>query len=219
MGNELPLDSQLVGTCGTGSIIATEEEVGADEGIQVAVENLVHVAAFNFCAVVLDELIGLHGVGANLAAEADFGLGGIEFMQGFAALFEFELVKLGAEDFHGPFAILVLAALVLALNDDAGRKMGDANGGFDFVDVLAAVAAGAECVDAKVVGFDYDVDFVVDFGDDENGREGCVAAGGLIERRDAHEAMHAAFTHEHAVCIFTGDLDGGGFDSGFFTGS
>jgi hypothetical protein len=32
-GNKLPLDSQLVGTCGTGSIVTTKQEVGANEGI------------------------------------------------------------------------------------------------------------------------------------------------------------------------------------------
>src|SRR5271156_1258069 len=140
MCKEFPLDSRLVGSCGTGAVVTTKEEIGPDEGVQIAVHNLFHVAAFNFGAVVLDELIGLHGVGANLAAEAYFGLGGVELVQSFAALFEFELVKLGAKNFHGPFAIFVLAALVLALDDDAGRKMGYANGGLDLVDVLAAVA-------------------------------------------------------------------------------
>src|ERR1700735_496565 len=204
---------------GAGSVVATKEKIGANEGIQIAIDNFIHIAALKFCAVVLDELVRLHGVGANLAAEADFGLRGVKFMEGFAALFQFELVKLRAEDFHSPFAVLVLAALVLALNDDAGWKMRDADGGFDFVDVLPAVAAGAECVDAKIVGLDHDVDFVVDLRDDEHGGEGRVAAGGLIERRDAYEAMHAAFTREHAVSIFSRDLDGSGLDSRFFTGS
>ena len=140
-------------------------------------------------------------------------------MQSLAALFEFKLVKLGAQNLHGPFAVLVLAALVLALNHNAGRKVRDTDGGFNFVDILTAVAAGAECVNAKIVGFHHDVDFVVNLGDDENGSEGSVAARGLIEGRNAHQAVHAAFTCQHAVRIFARDLDGGGFDSGFFTGS
>src|ERR1700735_33695 len=219
IGNKFPLDSLLVGARGTGPIVTAKEEVGADEGIQIAVHNLVHITALKFCAVVLDEVIRLHGVGANLAAEADFGFRGVELMEGFAALFEFEFVKLRAENFHSPFAILVLAAFILALNDDAGRKMGDADGGFDFVDVLPPVAAGAEGIDAKIVGLDHDVDFVVGFRDYEDGGDRCVAACSLIEGRDAHQAMHATFTGQHSVRVFTRDLHGGCLYARFFAGS
>ena len=45
-----------------------------------------------------------------------------------------------------------------------------------------------------------------------------VAAGGLVERRNAHQAMHAAFAGEHAVGVFAFDLYRGGFDAGFFAG-
>jgi hypothetical protein len=46
-----------------------------------------------------------------------------------------------------------------------------------------------------------------------------VAARGLIKRRDAHEAMHASFAHEHPIGIFTGKLDGGVLDARLFAGS
>ncbi len=74
--------------------------------------------------MVFNELVGLHDIGADLAAEADFGLGGVELAQVFAALFEFGFVELRAQNLHGDFAVLVLAALVLALDDDAGREGG-----------------------------------------------------------------------------------------------
>ena len=157
-------------------------------------------------------------VGANLAAEADFGLGGVELAHGVAALLEFQFVELRAQNLHGDFAVLVLAALVLALHDDAGREVGDAHGGFDFVDVLAAVAAGAKGVDAQIVGLDVDFDAIVNFRDDEDGGERSVAARGLVERRDAHQAVHAAFAGEHAVGVLAFDLHGGGFDARFFAG-
>ena len=85
-------------------------------------EDFVHIAALDFGADVFDQLVGLERVGADLAAEADFGLGGIELAEIFAALFDFELVELRAQHLHGDFAVFVLAALVLALDDDAARE-------------------------------------------------------------------------------------------------
>jgi len=54
-------------------VVAAEEEVGADEGVDIAVEDFFDVAAFGLGAVVFYQLVGLEGVGADLAAEADFG--------------------------------------------------------------------------------------------------------------------------------------------------
>ncbi len=45
-----------------------------------------------------------------------------------------------------------------------------------------------------------------------------MAARGLVERRNAHQAMHAAFAGEHAVGVFAFDLHGGGLDARFFAG-
>ena len=59
---------------------------------------------------------------------------------------------------------------------------------------------------------------VVNFGNHEDGSEGRVAASGLVERRDADEAMNTAFAEEHAVSVFAFDQHGGGLDAGFFAG-
>jgi hypothetical protein len=65
-----------------------------------------------------------------------------------------------------------------------------------------------------------DVDFylVVDFRNHEDGSKGCVAARGLIEWGDAHEAVHASFSREQAVGVFAGKLDRCGLDARFFSG-
>src|SRR5271156_3153374 len=97
---------------GANQVAAIEEE-GADEGVEIAIEDFLDIAALDLGAVVFYELIGLEGVGADLAAEADFGLGGVELAEIFAALIELELIELRFENFHGDFAIFVLAALVL----------------------------------------------------------------------------------------------------------
>ena len=68
-------------------------QVGADEGVEVAVEHAVHVADFELGAVVLDEPVGLQGVGADLVAEADVALGFVEFAGLFLAPLEFVRVE------------------------------------------------------------------------------------------------------------------------------
>ena len=135
------------------------------------------------------------------------------------AFLHLEIVKPGAQHFHGHFAVFALAALGLAADDNVGRQVGDANGGLDFVDVLAAFAARAERVDAQVFGANVDFDLVVNFGNYEDGGEGCVAASGLIERRDAHKAVHAGFSRKQSVGVFSDELDRCGLDARFFAGS
>src|SRR6185437_9851210 len=119
---------------------------------------------------------------------------------------------------HGLVAVLVLGALVLALDDDAGGDVGDADGRVRGVDVLAALAAGAVGVGADLVGLDVDLDGVVDFRRDEDGRERGVAALGLVEGGDADEAVDAGFSAEEAEGVLAGDGEGGGLDAGFFAG-
>ncbi len=88
-----------------------------------------------------------------------------------------DLVELGLEHLHREFAIAALAALGLAGHDDAGGHVGDADGGFDLVDVLAALAACAEGVELEVGFVDLDRR-VFDFGDDIHTRERGMAALG-----------------------------------------
>src|SRR5579863_1922252 len=54
--------------------IAAVQQVGTDEGVNIAVEDLLNVAALDLGAMVLNELVRLQGVGANLAAKTDFRL-------------------------------------------------------------------------------------------------------------------------------------------------
>src|SRR5882757_3226049 len=194
-------------------------EVGADEGGEVAVEDPVDVADAEFGAVVLDEAIGLHDVGTDLAAERDVELRFVEPVGFVAALLNFQVVEFRAQHLHGHFAVLVLAALHLAGHDDSAGNVRDANGGFHFIDILAALAAGAESVEFQVIRLDVDFDAVVHFGNDEDGGERSVATRGLIEGGNAYESVHAGFAGEQAVGIFTAELDRGVLDAGFFARS
>jgi hypothetical protein len=194
-------------------------EVGTDEGIEVAVEDAVHVADIEFCAVILNEAVGLHHIGADLAAEGNVEFGFVELIRVRLTLLDFEIVEPRAEHLHRELAILALTALGLACDNNVCREVGDAHGGFDLVYVLAALAAGAEGVHAEVFRANIDFDAVVDFRNDEDGGEGGVAARGLIERRDSNEAVDAGFAGEQAVGIFAGELNGRGLDAGLFAGS
>src|SRR5580698_8581419 len=143
-------------------------EVGADEGVDVTVEDAVDVADFKLRAVILDEAIGLHDVGTDLAAEGNVELGVVELVGVLLALLHFQVVELGAQHLHGEVAIFALAAFDLAGDDGVGGQVRDAHGGLDLVDVLPALAAGAIGVDAQVFGADIDFDAIVDFGNHED---------------------------------------------------
>ena len=110
----------------------------------------------------------------------------------------------------------MLAALVLAGHHQPGGKVRDANRGVGHVDVLSARAAGAESIDAEIVVFDINLDFVVDLRINENRRKRRVAARGGIERRNAHQAMYADFRLQHAKGIRAIDFEGDGFNARAF---
>src|SRR5271170_1279451 len=153
-------------------------QVGANERVNVTVHDAVYISGAELGAVVFDHAVGLHDVGTNLATEGNVQLGLVELVGVCLALLYLEIVKPGAQHFHGHFAVFALAALRLAADDDVRRQVRDTDGGFHLVDVLAAFATRAESVDTQVFGTDVDFDFVIDFGNHEHGRKGRVPAGG-----------------------------------------
>src|SRR5271157_2920705 len=160
---------------------ALGHQVRPDEGINVAIEDAVHIANAEFRAVVLDQAIGLHDVRADLAAEGNIQLGFVEAVGFVAALLQLQIVKFRAQHLHGHFAVLVLAAAHLAGDDDAGGKMREANRGLDFIDVLPALAAGTKRIKLDVFGLDVHFNAVVNFGNDKNGCERSVSPRRLIK--------------------------------------
>jgi hypothetical protein len=191
-------------------------QVRPDERIDVPVQHPIDVADLKLRPVVFDHAVGLHNVGANLAAERNLELGLVELIGVLLALLHFLVVQLGAQHLHGERTVLALASLGLAGDHRVGGKMRDADRGFHLVYVLAAFAAGAVGVYAQLFWTDVDLDAVVDFRDDENRSERSVSPRRLIERRDAHQPMDAGFAGQEAVGVFALELDGGVFYAGFF---
>ena len=94
-------------------------------GVEVAVEHALDVAGLVLGAQVLHHLVRLQHVGADLAAEADRAAARRAIASSSASRFcALEVGQLGLEHLHGPVLVLVLAALVLARHDDAGRAGG-----------------------------------------------------------------------------------------------
>ena len=168
--------------------------------------------------MVLDQPVRLEGVRADLAAKTDVALGFVQLAGFCLAFFDFELVEARAKPLHRQLAVLVLAALILALHDDAARQVRDAHRGFHLVHVLAARSAGPEGVDAHIFGLHDNFDSIVNLGNDEHRGEGGMAARGLIERGNPDQAVHPAFGCEKSEGVLAFDADRGGFESRAFAG-
>ena len=74
----------------------------------------------------------------------------------FLTFFFLDFPELGAEESEGDFAILGLFALLSGDDDGAGGKVGEPDGGVDFIDVLAARTRGSHELPVQVFFFDVD---------------------------------------------------------------
>ena len=101
--------------------------------------------------------------------------------------------------------VLVLRAVVLAFDHDAGRQVRDAHGRIGLVDVLAAGARGAESVDAHLGRIDHHVVDLVGLRHHRHGAgRGVDAALGLGLRHALH-AVAAGFELEFRVGALADD--------------
>src|SRR5579871_3412086 len=95
-------------------------ERGGHERIEIAVEDTARVGGLHVRPQVLDHLIGLQDVGADLVAPADVALGGLDLGRRCFASLQLDLVEPRAQHLPGLLAILMLRALVLAGDRYAG---------------------------------------------------------------------------------------------------
>jgi murein DD-endopeptidase MepM/ murein hydrolase activator NlpD len=188
------------------------------ELVEVAVEHRPGVRGRHAGAQVLHHLVGLQHVGADLVAPADVGLGGLIGDGLFLALLELALVEPRAQHLPRRRPVLVLRALGLDHDRKPGRDVGETDRRFGLVDVLTAGAARAHRIGAHVGLLDVDDDAVVDHREDGDARERGMAARIGVERRDAHQAVHAAFGLEPAERVVALDLDGRRLDARLLAG-
>src|SRR5229473_5112270 len=143
---------------------------------------------------VLREIIGADFFGAVAGFDLAAALGG----EGGLALLLLLLVEAGAENAHGFGAILDLRFLILLRNDESAGDMRNAYGGIRGVDGLSAGAGRAEGIDAQVLGFDLDIDFV-GFGENRDSGGRSVDAALRFRRGNALNAVHAAFVFQFGI--------------------
>ena len=165
---------------------------------------------------VLDTLVGVLEIAAYLRTEAHSGLLLVlGRLLGFAFFF-FEPGQPGLEHLQRDGPILVLAPLVLALDDDAGGQVGNPHGACGLVHVLAAGTAGAVGFHLEIVFVDFDFLAVGDLGRNVHGGKRRLPLAVGVEGTDPHQAMDAGFSLQVAVSHRAANGHRGAVDAGFF---
>ena len=108
-----------------------------------------------------DAVVGDAALGVVVRADACGAIAGTDlelavFGDGGGSFFLGGLRESGGEALHCLVAVGVLRTFRLRFDHDAGRDVGDADGGVGFVDVLTAGARGAERVDTQIGRVDFD---------------------------------------------------------------
>ncbi len=200
----------------TVSAVAAGREVRLDKGIDVPIHDALHVRDLQFGAVIVHHRVRLEDVAANLVAEAHVRFRRVELRLFLRLPLGLELVESVLQHLHRRAFVLVLRAFLLRRHDDSRRDVREADRGARLVDVLTARARRAEDVHPDVLVADLDVDLVVDDRIHEHRREARVPPSLRVERRDAHEPVHADLGLQKPERVRTFDLEHGALDARLF---
>ena len=191
-----------------------------DERIQVPVEDSLGVSGLVARPGVLDLLVRMEDIAADpFSAEACVGGPASLLRHHRLPLLLGALDEPGLEDAHRRLLVRGLRALVLALHDDAGRKMRDAYRTVGLVDVLAARSLGAVGVDLEVALVDLDVGVVGKERRDDHGCERRLAAVGGVEGREADEPVLAPLGLQDPVGVLALDGEGRALEARLLAGA
>src|SRR5215211_8705388 len=184
-------------------------QVSVDKSIELAVEHAVYVRGLLAGAMVLYQFVRVKYVGADLRPPLDLGL--LTALRGdlLFPLLAFELEEPRPQDPHGHLTVLMLAALVLALGDDARGEVRDPYRRVGLVDVLAAGPRGPVGVHLEVFFVDLDLDGLAQDGRDGDGSEAGVPPRAGVEGADPDETVHAALGRQEPEGVLPGDGEGG----------
>ena len=149
---------------------------------------------------VLREIVGADFFGAVAGFDLSTAFGGERGLALLLLLF----VQARAKNTHGLRAIFDLRLFVLLRHDQSAGNVRDAHGGIGGVDGLAARAGRAEGVDAQILGFDLDIDFV-GFGENRDGCSRSVNASLRFGGGNALDAVHATFIFQFGINLLSLD--------------
>src|SRR5690242_6957869 len=100
-------------------------EIGVDKWFDVAIQHLFGVGSFAAGSQVLDLLVGVQYVRADLIPQLRRLIRAFQLANLFFVLFHLQRDEFGTQDGHGRFFVLQLAAFVLDGYGYAGRKVRD----------------------------------------------------------------------------------------------
>src|SRR5215472_16071681 len=147
-------------------------------------------------------VVGADFFGAVTGFDLAAALGG----DGGLLLFQFHFIQPGTQHAHGLGAVFDLRFFVLLRNHQSRGQMRDAHGRISRVHGLPAGTRGAKRINAQVLGFNFDVDFIGFRKDGDRGGGGVDASLGFRGRNALH-AVYAAFVFKFGVNLVA--LNGG----------
>src|SRR5258708_21142772 len=108
------------------------------------------------------------------------------------------LKQFGLQHLQGLFLVLQLGALGLASDNQTRGNVGQTERGFDLVDVLAALAAGAKSIKLDVVPPHLKLD-IIDFRHDIHGGKGSVTPLVGVKGGNTNQPVYALFNLEKTI--------------------
>src|SRR6185436_10640492 len=122
--------SRIIIVCVAGRSLAERpgralHQEGLDEGIDVAVEDTIHIPHLLLRPMILDELVGMEDVTSNLMAEGDLFLDPADLRELLLLLFRLEIEETRLQRFHRRVTVAMLRPFVLAGHDNPRRNVRD----------------------------------------------------------------------------------------------
>ena len=159
-------------------------QVRIDKQIDITIEHGTDVAGFDLGAQILDQLIRLQDIGADLVAPGVVAWRTPHACS--ARRLDLKIIQACFQDAHRIGFVLVLRTLTLADYHNPGFQMRQTHGTIGTVDVLTAGTAGAEGVNAQIAVGNDDIDIIIDFRQDIDRSKGSMAAFVGGSNRYAH---------------------------------
>src|SRR5690606_30891600 len=117
----------------------------------------------------------------------------------------------------GLCTVAVLRAVTLALDNNIGGDMRNADSAISGIDMLSACTGRTESIHPQIFFLDVNSDAVINYRINPDTGKAGLALACRIKRRDTHQAVHATFRLRPAIGIMPTDLDSSRFNTRLFS--